>query len=82
SILFLLLSLVGFNPLLIIVNAVAIWAVAGRDARYVFSSEYREIMRATPHIRYKTHPAVWALLIFLLLIIAGVISFALVSTAG
>lgn len=45
-----------------------IW-LSGKKARYVLSEEYREIVEATPHIRYKTSRVTWIVLGILIAVI-------------
>ena len=42
----------------------------------VYSPQYKEIVQATPHIRYKTSIIVWILLFILL----GLIAFGIIAT--
>jgi hypothetical protein len=49
----------------------------GKKGRMVFSEFYKEIIAATPHVKYKTSKLVWILLGILVAIFAGVIAIAL-----
>lgn len=74
--LLLALSVIGLNPIGALINGYIIWLMSGEKARTVFSPDYQDVIRATPHIKYKTSIVVWILLglvlLLLLLAIVGV----------
>jgi hypothetical protein len=63
------IGLIGF-PLGTLINGYFLYLLFSEKGRRVFSPEYREIIRQTPHIRYKTSIIVWIALFLLLALIA------------
>ena len=55
------LGLLGF-PLGTIISAYFLYLVAGQKGKMVLSARYNEIVRATPHIQYRTPMWLWVLL--------------------
>jgi hypothetical protein len=43
-----------------------IWSAKGK---YIFSSEYQQVLKATPHVVYKTSKIVWVLAILLFILV-------------
>jgi hypothetical protein len=75
-----ILSTIGllWFPVGTVINAYILYLVFCRKGRFVFSLEYREVIRQTPHVRYKTSIIVWILLAVLLaVLIAALASFLL-----
>jgi len=68
------IGLLGF-PVGTIINAYILFLLFGKKGRMVFSAPYKEIIAATPHIKYKTSKWVWIILIVVVLVIVGVIAF-------
>jgi hypothetical protein len=60
-------------PLGTLINAYFLYLLFSKKGRRVFSPEYREIIRQTPHIRYQTSIIVWIALFLLLALIAAAI---------
>lgn len=65
-------------PLGTLINAYFLYLLFSEKGRRVFSPEYREIIRQTPHIRYKTSIIVWIFLAILLALFVAVIGLAVV----
>lgn len=73
------IGLLGF-PIGTLINGYVLWLVSGRKAKYIFSSEYQDIIAATPHIKYKTSIVVWILLAVLVAVL--VVGIAAAISAG
>lgn len=58
-------------PIGAIVNVYALYLLSCRKGRYVFSEEYREVIRQTPHVKYRTSPVMYVVLLILVLLIVG-----------
>ena len=69
------IGLLGF-PVGTVINAYILFLLFGKKGQMVFSTDYKEIMAATPHIKYKTSKWVWIILIFVVLFIGGMAIFA------
>ncbi|MEM7144696.1 MAG: hypothetical protein AAF591_06150 [Verrucomicrobiota bacterium] len=69
------IGLIGF-PLGTIINAYILYLVFCKKGGMVFSDEYKEVIAATPHIKYKTSIIVWILLGILLLLLGLALVFA------
>jgi len=72
------IGLLGF-PCGTMISAFALYLLLSPKGEMVYSPQYKEIVQATPHIRYKTSIIVWILLFILLGVIASGIIAALVS---
>jgi hypothetical protein len=58
-----------------LISAVALYLLLSPKGEMIYSPQYKEIVQATPHIRYKTSIIVWILLFLLLGLIAlGIIA--------
>jgi hypothetical protein len=69
-----LFGLIGF-PIGTLISCYFLWLLHSKKGKYVFSPEYREVIDATPHIKYKTSIIVWIFLALLLgLILFGVLA--------
>ncbi len=67
------LGLLGF-PFGTVVNAYILYLVFGAKGKFIFSDGYKQVIAATPHIKYRTSIIVWifvGLLVLLLLAVAG-----------
>lgn len=62
------LGLLGF-PIGTLINAFILWLIFSQKGRTVFSADYKQVIAATPHIKYKSSLKG----ILLLLIVIGVI---------
>lgn len=65
-------NMLSLNPFAILVNACIMYLVLCEKGRYVLSPEYKEIVRQTPHIRYRTRPGAWialGIVTFLLIVV-------------
>lgn len=66
------IGLLGF-PLGTLVNGYILYLLFCRKGATVFSPAYRQVILATPHIKYRTSMVVWVLLgIVILLFVAGI----------
>lgn len=72
------LGLLAF-PVGTIINAYVLYLIFSEKGSMVFSPGYREIMAATPHIKYKMSIVVWVLLGLVLLLIALGVGVAVLS---
>lgn len=75
--LLLFFSLIGLNPIGLAINGYILWLMLGEKAALVFSPEYKEIIAATPHIKYKTSIIMWIVLAVLLAVLALLVGFAM-----
>lgn len=66
---FAVLGLLGF-PMGTLINAYILYLLFSKKGKMVFSEEYRAVIDATPHVKYKTSIVVWILLVLLLLAVA------------
>ena len=66
------IGLLGF-PIGTIINGYILYLLLSKKGRTIFSPEYRDVVAATPHVKYRTSIVVW---IFLALI-AGLIVLAI-----
>jgi len=69
-----ILGLFGFGCPCI--SVFALYLLLSSKGEMVFSPQYKEILQATPHIRYKTSIIVW----ILLFILVGLIAFGIIAT--
>jgi len=72
---FAILGLLGF-PFGTLINGYILYLLRSKKGDMVFSESYREVITATPHIKYKTSIVIWILLGLLVLFLG----FALVGT--
>lgn len=72
------IGLLGF-PVGTIINGYILYLVFSEKGKTVFSPEYQEVIRPTPHIKYKTSIVVWIVLGILVLVIVGGITAAILS---
>lgn len=63
------IGLIGI-PIGTIINGYILYLVFSTKGAMVFSDQYQEIIRQTPHIKYKTSIIVWIFLFLLLTLIA------------
>lgn len=64
-------GLLGF-PGGTLLSVYILYLLLGKKGRIVFSDGYQEVIRRTPHIKYKTSIVVWVLLAILLLTLVAV----------
>ena len=68
------IGLLGF-PCGTIISAYLLYLLLSAKGEMVFSSAYKEVMQATPHIRYRTSIIVWIFLFLLIgVILLGIIA--------
>ena len=63
------IGLLGF-PIGTLISAYILYLVGSQKGVYVFSPEYKQIIAATPHLKYKTSIVVWILLGLVIAVIA------------
>jgi len=68
------IGLLGF-PIGTLINAYILFLFFGKKGRMIFSPPYKEIIAATPHVKYKTSKWVWIILIVVVLFIGAVLAF-------
>ncbi|WP_283430762.1 hypothetical protein [Neorhodopirellula lusitana] len=67
------IGLLGF-PIGTIIHGYFLFVLFSEKGVYVCSEPYRQIVRATPHIKYKTHWFVWTIaIVFLVIIVLSVL---------
>lgn len=76
SVVFSSIGLIGF-PIGTLISAYFLYLLLSQKGTMVFSDEYKAIINATPHVKYKTSIVVWILLFILLAFIALAIGSAL-----
>ncbi|MES2437692.1 MAG: hypothetical protein V4584_01410 [Verrucomicrobiota bacterium] len=65
-------------PVGTIISAYILYLFFGGKGKVVLSDSYKQVIAATPHIRYKTSKVIWVLLgLVVLLILAGVVALAM-----
>jgi hypothetical protein len=67
------IGLLGF-PVGTLIHGYILYLVFSEKGKMVFSEEYRDVMRQTPHIKYRTSVVVWVILGILVFILLGVIA--------
>lgn len=76
SIIALLISLLGINVIGMLIHGYLASLMGSEKSKYIFSPEYKEIIAATPHIRYKSSTVMWVVLGVLLVVLVVVVVFA------
>lgn len=66
-------------PVGTIINAYVLYLLLSAKGSMVFSERYQEVIVATPHIRYKTSPLIYALLGLIVLGIVAAILFGIIA---
>jgi len=66
------LGLLGF-PLGTIINAYFLYLLFGKKGVRVFSDEYKDVIAATPDVKYRTSKVTWIVLGVFLLVVVGLI---------
>lgn len=72
-----LLSVIGLLgiPIGTLISAYVLYLLHSAKGKKVFSAEYREVIAATPHIKYKMSRVVWFLLALLIvLLVMGIVA--------
>ena len=62
-----------FVPIGTIFGSACLWYLARPAAKYVFTPEYLEVIRRTPHVKFRTSSLSWAILAIVLLAIMGLL---------
>ncbi len=63
------IGLLGF-PIGTLISGYILFLVFGKKGKMVFSAPYKDIIAATPHVKYKTSKVVWIILGVVLAVIA------------
>ena len=69
-------------PVGTIISAYILYLLISRKGRMVFSPGYKEIIAATPGVKYKTSPVVWILLGLIVLGVIGVFVAGFLKASG
>lgn len=72
------IGLIGF-PLGTLINAYILYLVFSKKGSMIFSDRYKEIMAATPHLKYRTSTASWIVLGILVLLLLTLIGYGIYS---
>jgi hypothetical protein len=75
------IGLLGF-PLGTLINGYILYLMLSKKGKRIFEDDYKDIMEATPHIKYRTSIVVWIVLGILLLAMVGLIAVATLRSAG
>lgn len=77
-----LLSVIGLLgiPIWTLISLYILYLLLSEKGRMVFSPEYKAVIAATPHIRYRTSLLNWILLFVFLAIVVGLVAFAVLGT--
>lgn len=66
-------------PIGTLINGYILYLVFSSKGKVVFSDQYRDVVRRTPHIKYKTSLVTWIVLIIFILLLAAAIGAAVVN---
>jgi hypothetical protein len=69
------IGLLGF-PLGTLLNGYILYLLLAKKGKRIFEDDYKDIIEATPHVKYRTSIIVWIVLGLLVLAIAGIIAVA------
>jgi Ca2+/Na+ antiporter len=67
------IGLLGF-PLGTVLNGYILYLLLAKKGKRIFEDDYKDIIEATPHVKYRTSVLVWIFLGLLLLAIAGMLA--------
>ncbi len=62
-----------FIPVGTVIGGACLWYLVRPAAKYVFTQEYRDVIRRTPHVQFRTSAVSWGILIAVVLGLAGLI---------
>lgn len=62
-----------FIPVGTILGGGCLWYLMRPAARFIFTQQYFDIIQRTPHVRFRTNPASWGILIVVLLCVLGLL---------
>jgi len=79
AILLSVLGLLGI-PLGTLISVYILYLLLSEKGRIVFSPEYKAVIEATPHIRYRTSLLNWILLFVFLAVVIGLVTFAVLTS--
>jgi hypothetical protein len=69
------IGLLGF-PMGTLINAYILYLMLAKKGKRIFEDDYKDIIEATPHVKYRTSIVVWIVLGILLLAFIGLIGMA------
>jgi hypothetical protein len=72
------IGLIGV-PLGTVISAYILYLLMSRKGKTVFSPEYRQVIEATPDIKYKTSKVMWAVLMIFGLVILAIIILGIIA---
>ena len=72
------IGLLGF-PVGTLINGYVLYLLLCAKGRYIFTPEYEEIRKATPHVRYRTSIVVWIVVGLLVLAMAAAVVIPMLS---
>ena len=61
-------------PLGTIINAYILYLLHSAKGKFIFSEDYRAVIAATPHIKYKMSVVIWGLVLIIVLLLLGLIA--------
>ncbi len=61
-----LLALIEWNVVVVLIEGYVLWLLGSTKGKYVFSAEYQDIRRATPHIKQRRPTIIGALIVILI----------------
>jgi hypothetical protein len=67
------IGLLGF-PLGTVINVYILYLMLAKKGKRIFEDDYKDIIEATPHVKYRTSIIVWIVLGILLLAVIGLIA--------
>lgn len=67
------IGLLGF-PIGTLISSYFLYLVASQKGKMVLSEHYNEIVRSTPHIRYKTPLWLWVLILLIILVVIALVA--------
>jgi hypothetical protein len=71
-----ILGLLGF-PVGTLINAYILYLLHSKKGKRIFEEDYKDIIEATPHVKYRTSIVVWIVLGILVLLFLGLMAAAL-----
>lgn len=75
------LGLLGI-PIGTLISLSILYLLLSEKGRMVFSPEYKAVIAATPHVRYRTSLVNWVLLFVFLAVLVGLVAFTLLEAKG
>lgn len=66
-----------FIPLGTIIGGACLWYLVRPTAKYIFTTEYRDVIQRTPHIHFRTSAVSWGILITVWVAILALVAISL-----